>query len=146
MPEAAFFTCQQHAPQYFWRPEYQRHTNGAIRLSEVVMSAGEPARYRDFFSRLMGKPAETSAQGLTVSDGGETLSVLDHAALARRYPEIAARRPSDTPRFEAFVIEVADLGKTRAILNQAKVPSRDAGNSLVILPGAAFDAAIEFTR
>ena len=25
MPEAVFFTCQQHAPQYFWKPEYQKH-------------------------------------------------------------------------------------------------------------------------
>src|SRR5690348_9614147 len=52
MPEAAFFTCQQHAPQYFWRREYQRHANGAIRLSEVVMSAAEPSRHQSFFSRL----------------------------------------------------------------------------------------------
>jgi len=26
MPEIAFFTCQQHAPQYFWKPEYQKVT------------------------------------------------------------------------------------------------------------------------
>ena len=29
MPEAAFFSCQQHAPQFFWKPEYQNHDNGA---------------------------------------------------------------------------------------------------------------------
>lgn len=42
MPEAVFFTCQQHAPQYFWKPEYQRHANGARRVAEVVMSAADP--------------------------------------------------------------------------------------------------------
>ena len=57
MPEAVFFTCQQHAPQYFWRPEYQRHANGALRIAEVVMSAGDPARYQRFFTRLMGESA-----------------------------------------------------------------------------------------
>ena len=62
MPEAVFFTCQQHAPQYFWRPEYQRHANGAIRIAEVVMSAGDPARYQSFFSRLMGESATTIAR------------------------------------------------------------------------------------
>ena len=25
MPEAAFFTCQQHAPKYFWKREFQWH-------------------------------------------------------------------------------------------------------------------------
>src|SRR4029077_6476483 len=44
MPDAVFFACQQHAPQYFWRPEYQKHANGAIRIAEVVMSARDPAR------------------------------------------------------------------------------------------------------
>lgn len=144
MPEAVFFTCQQHAPQYFWRPEYQRHANGAIRLSEVVMSAVAPSRYQGFFSRLMGKPADVSAEGLITLDGGESVSVLSHEALARRYPEIGRRGPDDTPRFEAYVIEVADLAAAKALLQKAGIPSRDTGQSLVIPPGAAFDVVIEF--
>ena len=35
MPRAAFFYCQQHAPEYFWKSEYQRHANtaaGSVRL------------------------------------------------------------------------------------------------------------------
>ena len=144
MPEAVFFTCQQHAPQYFWRPEYQRHANGAIRLSEIVMSAAAPSRYQSFFSRLLGKPAETSAEGLELADGGERVSVLDHAALTRRYPEIGRRRPADTPRFEVYVVEVADFPASRGLLAKAGVPCRDSGRSLVIPPSAAFDVAIEF--
>lgn len=144
MPEAVFFTCQHHAPQYFWRPEYQRHANGAIRLGEVVMSAAEPSRHQSFFSRLMGKPADVSAEGLAVTDSGERVSVLDHAALSRRYPEIGRRGPGDTPRFEAYVVEVADLAAAKGLLAKAGVSSRDTGRSLVIPPGAAFDVAIEF--
>ena len=28
-PEAAFFTCQQHAPEHFWKPAFQRHATPA---------------------------------------------------------------------------------------------------------------------
>ena len=51
MPDAVFFTCQQHAPQYFWRPEYQKHANGAIRIAEVVMSAARPDALSEISSR-----------------------------------------------------------------------------------------------
>jgi len=29
LPDAAFFTCHQHTPEFFWKPEYQRHANTA---------------------------------------------------------------------------------------------------------------------
>ena len=35
MPDAAFFTCQQHAPEYFWKPDYQKHPNGAKTLPRI---------------------------------------------------------------------------------------------------------------
>jgi len=146
MPEAVFFACQQHAPQYFWRPEYQKHPNGAIRITEVVMSAAEPAPYQRFFSKLMGAPASLSAEGLSVADAGEKLAVLNHAALARRYPEIARRGDGGTPRFEAYVIATSSLASVRTLLAGAGVPYRDAGRSLIIPPAAAFDLAIEFTE
>jgi len=144
MPEAVFFACQQHAPQHFWRPEYQKHANGAIRIAEVVMSAAEPARYQSFFSKLMGTPPSQSPEGLSVANAGEKLAVLDHAALARRYPEIARRGDGDTPRFEAYVIATSSLASVRKLLTGAGVPYRDAGRTVIIPPAAAFDLAIEF--
>src|ERR1700690_588045 len=88
MPEVGFFTCQQHAPQYFWRPEYQRHANGAVRLVEVVMSASRPGDHRSFFERLVKAPARISPSGIALGDAGEQLTMLDHGALAARFPEI----------------------------------------------------------
>jgi len=145
MPEAVFFTCQQHAPQYFWRPEYQRHANGAIRIAEVVMSAGDPARYQGFFTRLMGDSAALSPEGLTFAAGGEQVTVLSHKSLARRYPEIERREAGASPRFEAYAIEVEELGVVKALLAKSAIPFRATAASLVVPPGAAFNLAIEFT-
>jgi hypothetical protein len=59
MPGIAFFTCQQrHPPELFWKAEYQRHPNGALRAIEVVMSAPEPAAHRTFLERITESTAE----------------------------------------------------------------------------------------
>ena len=144
MPEAAFFTCQQQAPQYFWRSEYQRHANGARRLVEVVMSTARPADCKDFFECLMQAPAKLSPSGFSIGDAREGLTVLDHAGLAARFPEIPRRGAGGTPRFEAYAIEVADLSATQALLASAGVAFRSTPRSLVLRPSAAFGVVIEF--
>ena len=144
MPEAAFFTCQQHAPQYFWRPEFQRHANGAIRIVEAVMSAARPDEHKSFLEPLMQAPARVSSAGLSIGEGGERLTVLNHAGLAARFPEIPHSDSGDAPRLEAYGIEVADLDAAKALLTSASVAFRSTPRSLVVPPSAAFGAAIEF--
>ena len=144
MPAAAFFTCQQHAPQHFWRPEFQRHPNGAVTIVEVVMSAARPSEYASFFERLTRASAELSPSGLSIGGAGERLTILNHAALAGRFPEIPRRGAGEAPRFEAYAIEVADLAATEALLASRGVAFRAAPRSLVLPPSAAFDVAIEF--
>src|SRR5882757_9491439 len=67
MPGIAFFTCQQrHPPELFWKPDYQRHPNGALRVVEVVMSAPEPAEHRAFLECMTETTAELAPGQLTV--------------------------------------------------------------------------------
>ncbi len=143
MPEAAFFTCQQHAPQHFWRPEFQRHANGATRLVEVVMSAARPGEFKDFFERLMQAPATASPAGLSIGEAGRRLTMLDHAGLAARFPEIPRREAGEAPRFEAYAIEVANLQAAEAHLSSAGVVFRSTPRTLVLPPSATFGTAIE---
>ena len=144
MPEAAFFTCQQHAPQYFWRPEFQRHANGAIGIVEVMMSAARPDDHKNFLESLMQAPAQVSSAGLSIGEGGQRLRVLNHAGLAARFPEIPHSDSGDGPRLEAYGIAVADLDAARALLTSASVAFRSTPRSLVLPPSAAFGVAIEF--
>jgi Glyoxalase-like domain len=144
MPEAAFFTCQQHAPQYFWRPEFQRHANGAISIVEVVMSAARPDDHKNFLESLVQAPAQVSSAGLSIGEGGQRLTVLNHAGLAACFPEIPHSDSGDGPRLDAYGIEVADLDAARALLTSAGVAFRSMPRSLVLPPSAAFGVAIEF--
>ena len=145
IPDAAFFTCQQHAPEHFWRAEYQRHANGGARLIEVVMSAAKPAEFQGFFDRLMNAHSATAPGRLSVGEATGRLTVLDHEELAVRFPEAPRRGSLDAPRFEAFVIQINDLEGTRRMFASARIPHRFTSRSIVVPPSHAHGVAIEFS-
>ena len=144
MPGIAFFTCQQrHPPELFWKPEYQRHPNGALRVIEVVMSAPEPAQHRGFLERITESAAELAPGRLTVGGSGDRISVLSPAEMARRLPGVA----SDTsPRFCAARLAVADLDATKRILKSNAVDFEVNGAVLRVPPAASRGLALEFVE
>jgi hypothetical protein len=142
MPGLAFFTCQQrHAPDLFWKPNYQAHPNGALRVIEVVLSAPEPAAHRGFLERVMESPAEMAPGRLTVGTTGDLLKVLSPGELARRLPGVAT---SDPPRFRAARLAVADLNATERRLRSNGVACQVVGAVVVVPPAAAHGLALEF--
>ena len=145
LPEAAFFVCQQHAPQYFWKPEYQRHANGAKEVIEVVMVASDPPALRGFFAKLQGEDAVArDDSGLTVKTARGRVSVLTPAAFAARFPGSRLVDASATPHFAAYRIAVADTGVVESLLHARGVPCRRQGGTIQVPPEVAFGVAIEF--
>lgn len=145
MPEAVFFTCQQHAPQYFWKPEYQKHPNGARLVSDVVMRAPDPLAYRDFFAKLQGKDAVTASPGkLSVRTSLGTVTVLDAKGSAERFPDMILPGPADSPCFVAFRVAVADVAATEKLLRDRTVTLKRHRGALIVDPADAFGVAIEF--
>jgi hypothetical protein len=144
MPGIAFFTCQQrHRPELFWRPGYQRHPNGALRVVEVVMSAPEPAALRNFLERMTASPAELAPGRLTVGENGDRITVLGPSEMARRLPGLAA---DGSPRFCAARLAVKDLDATRRELERNAVDFKVTGGVLLIQAGAAHGLALEFVE
>lgn len=144
MPEVAFFTCQQHAPEYFWKPDYQRHGNGAVAISEVIMVADEPVRFADFFALLQGEGRIATQRGaLRVETGQGTLAVLSPERFAERFPDMAVEGAPDTPYFAAFQVTVADLGTAGTQLDSTGPAIRKVEGALQIAPADAFGAALE---
>jgi hypothetical protein len=144
MPEAAFFVCQQHAPQYFWKAEYQRHRNGALTVAEIVMVADEPASLAELFTKLQPNGRiDRSGATLSVATSRGGISVLDPDIYAARFGE----RPAGptTPHFAAFRVAVRDLAVAETVLRDAAVPYRRWSGGLGIASGANFGVALEFT-
>jgi len=144
MPDAAFFVCQQHAPQHFWKPEYQRHPNGARAIVEVTMLASDPLAYAEFFGGLVERAAVTQREGaLRIELEGGTLSVLDATRLGQRFPGVRLRDVLRKPYFAGYSVEVADLAAAEALLRRNGVVFTRSGERLHIAAEHAFGAMIE---
>ena len=144
MPGIAFFTCQQrHPPELFWKPEYQRHPNGALRVIEVVISAPEPMAHRGFLEHITESTAELAPGRLTVGARGDRITVLGPSEMARRLPSLA---DNTSPRFCAARVAVADLDATKRTLKNNGVGFEVIGAVLLVPPAASHGLALEFVE
>ena len=53
-PDTGFFTCQQHYPENFWNPAFQKHQNGVTGIAGVVFVAENPADHHVFLKAFSG--------------------------------------------------------------------------------------------
>ena len=144
MPDAVFFACQQHAPKYFWKLDYQTHANDARTIAEAVMVAADPASIADFFAKLEG-PESVRRDGadLHVATARGKISVLTPASFAARFP--GELLDAATPRFAAATIAGVDPGAYAARLKAAGVLHRSTADAVQVPAGAAFGMTLEFT-
>ena len=147
MPEVALFCCQQHAPQHFWKPDYQRHANGALRCEEVVLRAEDPHDLGDLFEAIQGKgSASLLAQGLKIATARGQVTLLSPEGYDQRFPEALPPDAPETPFLAAYGIAVADLDETAARLEAGGVAYRRFAGRLQVLPDQAFGCCLEFTQ
>jgi catechol 2,3-dioxygenase-like lactoylglutathione lyase family enzyme len=145
MPRAAFFTCQQHAPQYFWKPEYQRHANTARTIAEVVMVAQAPDRCAALFAGLHGADAVAAGpDGIVVTTARGRIAVLTPQAWAARYGALPHPDLGEGPRFAAFRVAAADIAGCAACLDGGHFQTIHIDDRLIVPPGQAFGVLIEF--
>jgi hypothetical protein len=146
-PEAVFFTCQQHAPEHFWKPDYQVHANTAQLLEEVAMVAPEPAALREPLQALLSEDAvETAEDGLICETARGRIRVQPAAAYSDWYGEAPAETASATPHFAAARIGVSDLGAAQAVLERNGIPFHWARAGLVVPAAACHGTALAFAQ
>ena len=146
MPDAAFFTCQQHAPEIFWKPEYQRHANGARAVVEVVMFANDPRGFVEFFGKLVEPEAITRSEGLLrVALGQGALTMLDATRLAQRFTATRLGNVLRKPHFAGYSIAVENLGAAEVLLRRNDVPAVRNEDRLQIATEHGLGAVIELT-
>ena len=81
MPDIAFYFCQNHYPDNFWKPEYQDHSNGAMEIVGVTIAAPEPEVHVDFITRLTGVMPTPFDGGMRFACGaGHALTVAPSAS------------------------------------------------------------------
>lgn len=83
MPEIAFYFCQNHYPENFWKPAFQSHANGAREITQVVLAAQDPDRHGDFLAALTGvAPGATQSLAIVRGESGESETLFTGLEIA----------------------------------------------------------------
>jgi len=54
-PGIGYFTCHNKYPENFWKPDFQRHANGAADIKAVYMIAADPSDHHEFLGGFTGQ-------------------------------------------------------------------------------------------
>lgn len=145
IPNAVFFCCQQHAPDVFWKREYQRHPNGATDFAYVILETEAPRRHAAFFEALFGAgSAEENGEMLRVHTAVGDIEIIPAEKLASRFAGVPGIEPGSPSAFVAAGIETADLAAAEACLERGGVEPMRFDERLVVPPVNCFGLALEF--
>jgi len=142
-PDIHFATCQQHYPENFWNPAFQKHANGATGIAGVVTVAAEPAAHRAFFEAFADAQAAPAADGFAIATPRGTIEMTTPAAFTRRFG-VAAPDVSRGARLAAIRFAVADAELLQAAPELAGIAGVYAGNPAIIGADDALGAVIVF--
>ncbi|TPE45674.1 VOC family protein [Amaricoccus solimangrovi] len=130
LPAAGFFVCQQHFPESFWNPAFQRHPNGATDIRAVTIAAGDPPAHAGFLAAFTGSPARRAVDGLN--------------APLRGGGHIDVERTGDAEGIVAFATGVPDLAAQAEILAGAGILFEASGDRVTVHAAEALGAGIAF--
>jgi len=143
-PRVGFAACQELNPALFWNEAFQRHDNGATALAGVVLTAADPARYRDFLTAFIkeGEPRAT-ASGLVATTPRGQIDIMPEIGFSECFG-VKAVPAGEGLRLAGLRLMARDLAALEALLEHRRiVASRQAGR-VVIGPEQALGATLIF--
>lgn len=144
-PEIGFATCQQHYPENFWNPVYQRHPNGVRGLSHVDIVAADPAAHRAMLLAFTGaSEARGGDEGYVIPLPRGSLSVTTPRGFAERFG-VAGPEPGKGARLAAIGFDVADADTEQERLKHAGIVAVRRDANLVVPPESGLGATLLFT-
>jgi len=85
-PDIHFATCQQHYPENFWNPAFQKHANGVTGFAGVVLVADEPMLHQKFLLSFSGAAeARAEGDGFAIDTPRGQIEATTPAAFRRRF-------------------------------------------------------------
>ncbi|HLA19923.1 MAG TPA: VOC family protein [Pseudolabrys sp.] len=143
-PDIHFCICQQHFPENFWNPAFQKHANGVQGVAGVVMVADEPERHRSFMLAYTGSTnTRADGDGFVIDLPRGAIAMMTPSAFVRRFGA-AAPDTSRGARLAALRFAVRDRAAVQKALEQAGITAAGAGGTLIVGPQAAMGAVLVF--
>jgi hypothetical protein len=145
MFDGRVYFCEHLTPELVWRPEWQAHANGALRIARMAIASDAPDRIADALDRMFGPGAvERGAGKHVVTAGNVKIEVWQRDRLAA---ELGSAMPDAAGRGDHMAllgIRVGSLPETQATLRRNEVAARVRDDSLLVAPAMAMNVAIEF--
>jgi hypothetical protein len=146
LPVVGFFVCEHLTPQFVYRAEWTKHSNGARGIGGVTVIAEQPAKWIAELEKYFGKGSvKRDGDGLIVDTGTQPIRYLTRRDYLARYPGITPVRAVDHPAL--LTVRVDSLAVCEALLkkNGASVLKPDAAR-LLVPPSQAAHLTIEFVQ
>ena len=143
-PGGRVFVCEHLTRDLVWRPEYQRHANGATGLAAIAIVCNDVAKTAQTYERLFDSRAKPIAEGLLVETADTPIAFVTAQSLAKRLPDLwISARPA--PLFAALFVRVADRDAAeRALKAGGLEPARMPDGSVALGADAAHGVALVF--
>jgi catechol 2,3-dioxygenase-like lactoylglutathione lyase family enzyme len=143
-PGGRVFVCEHLTREVVWRPEHQRHANGATGLAAVTIVCDDVAQTAKHYERLLDTRAKSIAEGVLVETSGAPIAFVTAQSLAKRLPGVQLT-PRPAPAMAAVFIRVADREATAATLAGGGLkPARMPDGSVALGADVAHGVAIVF--
>jgi catechol 2,3-dioxygenase-like lactoylglutathione lyase family enzyme len=145
-PDIRFAVCQQHFPENFWNPAFQKHANGTTGINGLVVVATTPAQHRDFMLAFIGATAARDIDGgFAIDTPRGSIEVVTPAAFLARYG-VVAPDVAGGARLAALRFAVADPGLLQGVPEEAGMAGADPAGLVVVGAADAMGAVLVFER
>jgi len=141
--DTGFFTCQQHYPENFWSPAFQKHANSATGVAGIVAVANDPDQHRGFMQTFSAGEARPMEGGFIIDTPRGTIEMTTPDAFLRRFG-VAAPDVSRGARLAAVRFAVADASLVQNAPELASIAGIYAENKAIIGANDAMGAVIIF--
>jgi hypothetical protein len=143
-PDIHFAVCQQHYPDNFWNPAFQKHANSVSGVAGVVAVAAAPARLLAFMQAFVGaKAGRVGDDGFEIVTARGTVEVMTPAAFVARFG-VEAPDVSGGARLAALRFAAADASLLQDAPELAGMAGLYVGNATVIGAEDAMGAVLVF--
>jgi catechol 2,3-dioxygenase-like lactoylglutathione lyase family enzyme len=143
-PDIGYFTCQQHHPENFWNPAFQKHPNGAAGIAGIVMVSENPEDHRHFVSAFSGeRHIDADANGISATTPRGIIQVMNPSA----WRAATGTEPPDLTRgahLAAISFIVRDKAAAMSALKSSGIAVTERDGSVIVPPDAAHGATLIF--
>lgn len=145
-PHTGFATCEQKNPAAFWKPDFQKHSNGASGVLGAVLVAENPTDHHIFLGGFTGvRELNSSSLGLKAQTPRGDVEILEASAFHDQFGVDVKVEPTGAT-LKGLRLELPDFDAAERIFKSNGIASHRHIGRLIVPPQTAFGATLIFEQ